>query len=356
MRVIAERTNHGFAGGNAVALEHARGAAILLLNPDAFLHDPDALSGPPGPSRRAPGCRGGRPAPDLPGRDASGRRRRLRAAPALDPGARRRAVEPLRAARLYLAGRQARGRGPSTSTGSAGPASLLRRSAIAAIGGLQSPMFLYGEDVDWGCRLRDAGLRVAYRPDIAVTHLQGGSGSTRSARWLDGLAAIYGLRNAGRPLSSPAFFSAPLRLGFTLRALAYGLAARLRGQPDLARKAEDMRRFAGHLRSLRPWSREPSRPLADEHHVVALERARREPEQQLPELAQDDVLAMIERLPVETVGEVLEPVSWEKPLPRRLRVHRVERHERVDLDAPRLDEAQYLACSRFGTSRAPIPT
>ncbi|MGT2480910.1 glycosyltransferase [Methylobacterium oryzae CBMB20] len=45
VRVIAERTNHGFAGGNAVALEHARGAAILLLNPDAFLHDPDALSG-----------------------------------------------------------------------------------------------------------------------------------------------------------------------------------------------------------------------------------------------------------------------------------------------------------------------
>jgi len=34
-------------------------------------------------------------------------------------------------------------------------------------------------------------------------------------------------------------------------ALAYGLAARLRGQPDLARKADDMRRFAGHLRSLR---------------------------------------------------------------------------------------------------------
>ena len=35
VRVIAERTNHGFAGGNAVALDHARGDAILLLNPDA---------------------------------------------------------------------------------------------------------------------------------------------------------------------------------------------------------------------------------------------------------------------------------------------------------------------------------
>ncbi len=112
-------------------------------------------------------------------------------------------------------------------------------------------MFLYGEDVDWGCRLRDAGWRVAYCAGIAVVHLQGGSGSIRSARWLDGLAAIYSLRNAGRTLSSPAFFSGPLRLCFILRALAYGLAARLGGQPDLARKAEVMRRFSGHLRSLR---------------------------------------------------------------------------------------------------------
>jgi GT2 family glycosyltransferase len=112
-------------------------------------------------------------------------------------------------------------------------------------------MFLYGEDVDWGCRLRDAGWRVAYLPGIAVVHLQGGSESTRSARWLDGLAAVYRLRNAGRLLSSCAFFSGPLRLGFGVRALVYGLAARLRGQPSLARKAEDMRRFSNHLRSLR---------------------------------------------------------------------------------------------------------
>ena len=128
---------------------------------------------------------------------------------------------------------------------------LMRREAVTAIGGLASPMFLYGEDVDWGCRLRDTGWRVVYRPGIAVVHLQGGSASARSARWLDGLAAIYRLRNAGRRLASPVFFSIPLRLGFALRALAYGLAGRLRGRPDFSRKARDMRRFAGHLRSLR---------------------------------------------------------------------------------------------------------
>ncbi|MGH1591918.1 glycosyltransferase family 2 protein [Methylobacterium phyllosphaerae] len=251
VRVIAERTNHGFAGGNAVALDHARGDAILLLNPDAFLRDPAALSGLlahldarpdvgavgprlifPGGSHQV-GDAGYEPRPLSILVHAAGLSGRL----------------GLRG--LYLASRQARGTDAVAVDWLCGACLLLRRSAIDAIGGLQSPMFLYGEDVDWGCRLRDAGWRVAYCAGIAVVHLQGGSGSTRSTRWLDGLAAIYSLRNAGRILSSPAFFSGPLRLGFILRALAYGLAARLRGQPDLARKAEDMRRFAGHLRSLR---------------------------------------------------------------------------------------------------------
>ena len=252
VRVFAEQTNHGFAGGNALALEHARGAAILLLNPDAFLRDPDAVScllahldahprvGAVGPRLTFPdgahqvGDAGFEPRPLSILIHAAGLSGRF----------------GLRG--LYLASRQARGTVPMDVDWICGACLLLRRSAVAAIGGLRSPMFLYGEDVDWGCRLRDAGWRVAYLPAIPVVHLQGGSGSTRSARWLDGLAAIYRLRNAGRILSSPAFFSAPLRLGFTLRAFAYDFVARLRKQPDLARKAEDMRRFAGHLRSLRP--------------------------------------------------------------------------------------------------------
>ena len=251
VRVVAEHTNHGFAGGNAVALGHAGGERILLLNPDAFLRDPDALQGllahldahpevgAVGPRLTFPdgahqvGDAGFEPRPLSILVHAAGLSGRL----------------GLRG--LYLARRQTRGTGTVDVDWICGACLLLRRSAIAAIGGLASPMFLYGEDVDWGCRLRDAGWRVAYRPGIAVVHLQGGSGSIRSARWLDGLAGIYRLRNAGRTLSSPAFFTGPMRLGFTLRALAYELAARLRGQPDLARRAADMRRFAGHLRTLR---------------------------------------------------------------------------------------------------------
>ncbi|MDP4021777.1 glycosyltransferase family 2 protein [Methylobacterium sp. NEAU 140] len=260
VRLVAEAENHGFAGGNALALGLARGAAILLLNPDAFLRDPDAVAtalahldahpevGAVGPRLTFPdgahqvGDAGYEPRPLTVLVHAAGLSGRF----------------GLRG--LYLSGRQARaalraGGAPLDVDWLCGAFLLLRREAVDSIGGLSSPMFLYGEDVDWGCRLRDAGWRVAYLPGIAVVHLQGGSqagsGSTRSARWLDGLAAVYRLRNSGRRLASPAFFSAPLRVGFALRALAYGIAGRLRRRPDLTAKAGDMRRFAGHLRSLR---------------------------------------------------------------------------------------------------------
>ena len=251
VRLIAERANHGFAGGNALAFGQARGEAILLLNPDAFLRDPGAVSaalahldahpevGAVGPRLTFPdgthqvGDAGFEPRPLSVLVHAAGLSGRF----------------GLRG--LYLAGRQARGSEPVPVDWLCGACLMLRRAAVASIGGLASPMFLYGEDVDWGCRLRDAGWRVDYLSGIGVVHLQGGSGSTRSARWLDGLAAVYRLRNVGRTLSSPAFFSGPLRFGFASRALAYGIAGRLKRRPELLKKADAMRRFAGHLRSLR---------------------------------------------------------------------------------------------------------
>ena len=251
VRLIAERANHGFAGGNALAFGQARGDAILLLNPDAFLRDPGAVSaalahldahpevGAVGPRLTFPdgthqvGDAGFEPRPLSVLVHAAGLSGRF----------------GLRG--LYLAGRQARGSEPVPVDWLCGACLMLRRAAVEGIGGLASPMFLYGEDVDWGCRLRDAGWRVDYLPGVGVVHLQGGSGRTRSARWLDGLCAVYRLRNAGRALAAPAFFSGPLRFGFAARALAYGIAGRLRRRPELLEKADVMRRFAGHLRSLR---------------------------------------------------------------------------------------------------------
>ncbi len=51
-----------------------------------------------------------------------------------------------------------------------GAALLLRRGAYEGVGGFDADIFMYGEDVDLSWRLRAAGWRVVYRPQLAVVH------------------------------------------------------------------------------------------------------------------------------------------------------------------------------------------
>ena len=51
-----------------------------------------------------------------------------------------------------------------------GAATLLRRSAFDAVGGFDTHLFMYGEDVDLSWRLRAAGFRLRYLPRFAVVH------------------------------------------------------------------------------------------------------------------------------------------------------------------------------------------
>lgn len=249
VRLIAEPVNHGFAGANAIGFAVARGAYVLLLNPDAFLTDPEAVAGMAAhlDAHREVGAVGARliyPDGSHQVGDAGFEPRPLSVlVHALGLSGR----WSLRG--LYLSGRDARARRPVAVNWLCGACVMMRREAAGAIDGLRSPLFLYGEDIDWGCRLGDAGWGVTYLPDIAVVHLQGGSGGTRSTRWLDGLSAVYAMRNGGRRLSANAFFAGPMLFGFALRALAYTALGRLRARADFTAKARDMWRFAAHLRT-----------------------------------------------------------------------------------------------------------
>lgn len=51
-----------------------------------------------------------------------------------------------------------------------GAATLFRREAFNAVGGFDSNIFMYGEDVDLSWRLRAAGWRLRYLPRCAVVH------------------------------------------------------------------------------------------------------------------------------------------------------------------------------------------
>jgi N-acetylglucosaminyl-diphospho-decaprenol L-rhamnosyltransferase len=64
---------------------------------------------------------------------------------------------------------------PGTPEWLSGSCLLVRRSALAAIGGMDERFFLYCEDVDLCHRLRDAGHEVRYEPAAVVRHVGGAS-------------------------------------------------------------------------------------------------------------------------------------------------------------------------------------
>ncbi len=128
-----------------------------------------------------------------------------------------------------------------------GACTVVRRAVVDRIGGLDESYFLYGEDLEWGCRMSRGGVRVAYFPDITIVHHQGGTQKGRGlpgTRWLDGVARLYFEYNEGRHWW---LFRAALVAGFALRAVLYGASPR----------SAEMRAYARHARGLRaPAGRE----------------------------------------------------------------------------------------------------
>jgi N-acetylglucosaminyl-diphospho-decaprenol L-rhamnosyltransferase len=53
-----------------------------------------------------------------------------------------------------------------------GACMLVRGAAIADVGLLDERFWMYGEDLDWALRMRQAGWRVAYRPGVVVHHVK----------------------------------------------------------------------------------------------------------------------------------------------------------------------------------------
>lgn len=49
---------------------------------------------------------------------------------------------------------------------------LLRREAIAQVGLLDEDFFMYGEDLDWAKRIKDAGWEVWYNGQVEITHVK----------------------------------------------------------------------------------------------------------------------------------------------------------------------------------------
>ena len=48
----------------------------------------------------------------------------------------------------------------------------VRREALTAVGLLDETFFMYGEDLDWAYRIKQAGWTVYYNPAVTVKHVK----------------------------------------------------------------------------------------------------------------------------------------------------------------------------------------
>ncbi|MEN1989105.1 glycosyltransferase family 2 protein [Paenibacillus hubeiensis] len=176
VRMIANRDNTGFAVANNQGMKVARGRYILLLNSDTVVQ-PDTLEVMIGfmdrhPEMGASGCKVILP-------DGS-----------LDKACKRGFPTP--SASFYYAFGLSRlfPDRPKFNQYQLGHLSpddeypidclvgafmLVRREVVEQVGGLDETFFMYGEDVDWCYRIKEAGWGIYYYPRTYIVHYKGAS-------------------------------------------------------------------------------------------------------------------------------------------------------------------------------------
>jgi GT2 family glycosyltransferase len=166
--IYIQNQNSGFAHGNNVGIKRALGNYILLLNPDTVVR-PDTFQTvldfmENNSDVGVTGCKVVRP-------DGS-----------LDLACRRRFPNPWNSfKRLFLMSNKDYNytdfnENKSMAVDSVmGAFLLIRKSVVDKIGLLDESFFMYGEDLDWCWRVKEAGFKVWYHPTTFITHFKGSS-------------------------------------------------------------------------------------------------------------------------------------------------------------------------------------
>jgi len=218
--VIAHTENIGFARANNLALKKARGEFVLLINPDTIVQEdtlrqmlhffqehPDAgLAGckilNPDGTFQLP-CRRSFPTPWVAFTKIFG-------LSALFPSSRVFGRYNL----TYLS--------PDETyevDAVSGSFMMIRRAAYERVGGLDEVFFMYGEDLDWCFRVRQAGFRVYYVHSTQIIHFKGESTRRSNINELEvfyGAMELFVEKHFSRSRSGVVF----LRAGILLRATA----------------------------------------------------------------------------------------------------------------------------------------
>ncbi len=190
--LLRSARNVGFGAANNLAFERAAGDRWLLLNPDAridaaCLHRlwatlaarPDVAAIAPSTARPLTRIEDGGMLPGL--RSIAGHFLFISRLLPDDHGGRWRGLFVQRRGSLV---RELEWIGAAVM--------LARPEAIRAVGGFDPSIFLYGEDIDLGSRLGQAGWRLLLDPSARAIHAIAGSQGGVSAGWVDGTLMVYG--------------------------------------------------------------------------------------------------------------------------------------------------------------------
>ncbi len=200
VRLLPNTENVGFARANNQAMRVARGRFFLLLNSDTLLTDDSVarlharLASLPRPP--VAHCR--LLFPDGRVQQSTYRFPSLRLALLEDLGFYK-FLSPKRRGTTLLAGYWAHDEERDVDW-VAGAFMLFPRAVFDETGGFSEAYFMYGEDMEWCFRIREAGWRVRYFPDTSIVHLDHSSsairwGEKRIAICIERQLDIYESRN-----------------------------------------------------------------------------------------------------------------------------------------------------------------
>jgi len=181
--LLAERVNHGFAGGNNLAVGHARGRHVLLLNPDTVVLD-GALDKLMAFARRTPQARiwGGRTLYGDGRLNPTNCWRRMSLGTLL--------TRTLGLERVFPGSRifNAEGYGGWARDSErevdivTGCLFLIERDFWNELGGFDLSYVMYGEEADLCLRARALGARPRITPEAEIIHYVGASSTVRSRK------------------------------------------------------------------------------------------------------------------------------------------------------------------------------
>ena len=180
--VIDAPANHGFAQGNVLGFRHCLGRYILLLNPDAEIYPQTLLNAVRYmDEHKQVGVVGARVF--LP--DGSQQSSMIRF-PNLWSSFSNIFLPVSTVRRTRLAGDTRYAGFSNESINSVDAVSgcfmLTRRSVIEQVGSLDNRFFMYGEELEWCWRIRNAGWDIVYHPDVRILH-HGGASTRNLNSW-----------------------------------------------------------------------------------------------------------------------------------------------------------------------------